>query len=100
MAFKESGERVAPLGGELYVGDNDGGRDLAVCDQRAGHDRFAGAGWGDENAGAVFAHRVDRGALRGVELAGELGWHGSRLWGFAAARDGVAGGFEDADGVV
>lgn len=48
----------------------------------------------------MFAHCVDGGALRGVELAGELGWHGSRLWGFAAARDGVAGGFEDADGVV
>ena len=48
----------------------------------------------------MFAHCVDGGALHGVELAGELGWHGSRLWGFAAARDGVAGGFEDADGVV
>lgn len=48
----------------------------------------------------MFAHCVDGGALRGVELAGELGWHSSRLWGFAPASNGVAGGFEDTDGVV
>ena len=99
-AVEEGGECVAPLGGELHVGDDDGGGDLAVRDQCAGHDGLASAGWSDEDAGAVLAHCVDGFALRGVELAGEFGGQGAWLWGFAAAGDGVAGGFEDADGVV
>lgn len=97
---EEGGECFAPLDSELHVGDDDGGGDSAVRDQCAGHDGLAGTGWGDEDAGAVLAHCVDGFSLRGVGLAGELGGHGARLWGFAAAGDGVAGGFEDADGVV
>ena len=45
---KESGESFAPLGGDLHVGDDDGGGNLAVCDQCAGHDGLACAGRGDE----------------------------------------------------
>lgn len=48
----------------------------------------------------MFAQCGDGYALFGPQLAGELCGHDAWLWGFAAAGDGVAGGFEDADGFV